>query len=69
VTVPKTLPRHFCPIDNGWRPNAEELVEKFACLMRLIRAESWIDEHYREPYISDANCQRPEVTGRVFVKD
>lgn len=69
VTVPKTLPRHPHPIDNGWRPNAEELAEKFACLMRLIRTESWIDEHYREPYISDANCRRPEVTGGVFIKD
>ena len=41
VSVPFTYPLHDCPIDNGWRPDPEELAEKveacgFTCVEKYV---------------------------------
>jgi len=68
VTVPQKLGIHFSPIDNGLRLTAVELVTMFEKYMKVIKAESWVDEHYREPFISDINFPKPEVSGAMFEK-
>lgn len=31
VSVPYKYPEHHCPIDNMWRPDADELAQRIAC--------------------------------------
>ncbi|MCX6726262.1 MAG: hypothetical protein NTY75_00385, partial [Candidatus Shapirobacteria bacterium] len=61
TTVPHYLELHPSPIDNGFRPCEKELVELFPGF-EVIKSETWVDEHYREPYKSDGT-KKPEVTG------
>jgi 2-polyprenyl-3-methyl-5-hydroxy-6-metoxy-1,4-benzoquinol methylase len=68
VTVPQKLDIHLSPIDNGLRVTAAELVGMFIENAKCIKAESWVDEHYREPFISDPNFPKPEVSGVVLEK-
>lgn len=68
VTVPYNLPHHGRPIDNMFRPTIEELINFFPELVPIC-ALNWVDEHYREPFISNPNlAPYPEVTGVIFLK-
>ena len=68
VTVPLNIEKHPSPIDNGFRPKLSDLYDLFKDKFNLIEGGSWVDEHYREPYISDRSlAPLPEVTG-VFLR-
>jgi|GEM_PF-1615201 len=68
VTVPYKLGLHDSPIDNGFRPDLVTLWDLFKNDFDFISGNVWVDEHYREPYISNPSIAPfPEVTG-LFMK-
>jgi SAM-dependent methyltransferase len=69
VTVPFNIEYHPSPIDNGFRPTAEELEKVFSFGFEKIICEKIVCSHYREPYISNPSLlPLPEVTCGVFKK-
>lgn len=66
VTAPLFYTWHFQPIDNGWRPTAQELTDVFKKNFRVMKAESWQDEHYKEQYLSMPQYPKPWVSGAIL---
>jgi len=66
ITSPLFYIWHFQPIDNGWRPTPEEIADVFKNNFRVVKAASWKDEHYVEPYISMPHYAKPRVSGVIL---
>ena len=69
VTVPYNIGFHPSPIDNGFRPNVDELENIFCSRFEKVITEKVICSHYREPYLSNPDLlPLPEVTCGVMRK-
>jgi SAM-dependent methyltransferase len=65
VTTPLFYPWHFHPIDNSLRPTPEEISGFFGSDFKILRADSWEDEHYLQRYSSNP---KPWVSGVIMKK-